>query len=400
MKKRAVTIGWLILGGALVLRIGWVLYRWNQQGPALEFDDEALHWQLATNLVERGELVSDDGRYVARMPLYPLFLSLFAGLGQIGILWARLAQALLGAATVGVVYRFAHRAFGPRSAIVTGVLAACDPYSIFFCNLLLTEVSFMLIAVGLTVGAWQLLTHGGRITAIGVGLLGAAALMTRPSAAGWILLLWLIPWIAERNRRRGTLNVAVCAGVLVLLMLPWGLRNRAVVGAWAWLSANGGVTLYDAQGPQADGSSNQAFVHELPELAGLDEIERDRTLQRLALEQMRADPARVAKLAWIKFRRTWNPIPNVAEYRAAATAIISAVFTGVVLLLALGGLWRAVANRRGEWYSHILIWLPVVYFTIVHCVYIGSLRYRVPLMPFLELAAGAALMQYQRRRLR
>ena len=87
---------------------------------------------------------------------------------------------------------------------------------------------------------------------------------------------------------------------------------------------------------------------------------------------------------------------------------MSAVFTALVLVLAAAGLRRtAVAHRvttdaeeRSTWRFHALIWLPVVYFTLVHCVYIGSLRYRIPLMPFLELAAATAFVQYHRRRLR
>jgi len=150
----------------------------------------------------------------------------------------------------------------------------------------------------------------------------------------------------------------------------------------------------------------------LPELKGLGEIERDRTLRRLALEQMRADPARVLRLALTKFGRTWNLVPNQADYRRGYTALVSAAFTGLVLLLAAVGLWRSLAIEprasvraaprppdQGRWLLlfHVLVWLPVVYFTLVHCVFVGSLRYRVPLMPLVEIAAAAAFCHYWRR---
>jgi hypothetical protein len=85
---------------ALTLRAGWVLYRWVAGGAESAYPDEDVHWQLARNLVHHGWLITDDGRLAARMPLYPLFLALFAGLGTSGVLIARLAQAEIGRAHV------------------------------------------------------------------------------------------------------------------------------------------------------------------------------------------------------------------------------------------------------------------------------------------------------------
>lgn len=404
MTSHGRAIGWLLFGGALALRIGWIALRWLRDGPQLEFDDERLHWDLACNLIQNGELVSADGRYAARMPVYPLFLALFAGLGQTGILVARLTQALLGAASTLLAYRFANRVLGPQAALLAGLLVCCDPYAIFFANLLLTETPFILIGLGLTACAWHLTAQTKhQLAPLGVALLGSAAVLTRPSAAGWVLLLWLVLWLTNRNRRRGVVRLLIFATTFVVLMLPWGIRNRAVLGSCAWLSTNGGVTLYDAQGPQADGSSNQAFLKTMPELANLDEVARDVTLRHLALEQMKSDPTHVLQLAWIKFRRTWNPVPNFQDYRGGFTALISAVFTGIVLVLAAIGIVRTAATRRSHKWKisgiityHVLLWLPVVYFTLVHCVFIGSLRYRVPLMPLLALVAATVLLKRPR----
>lgn len=410
---------WLLFAAALALRLGWVGYAWQRDGAQLTYDDERLHWELATNLVRRGELVSDDGRRAARMPAYPLFLAVFAGAGTSGVLWARVAQAAGGAAGVVVVYHLARRATGRRGGMIAGALACADPFAVFFCNLLLTEGVFTCIAVGFVACAYAATTRaraGGMVRAapwVGVAGLGAAAVMTRPSALGWVVLSWLVLWLMAVGRRRATLGVFACAATLALCFLPWGLRNRAVLGSYAWLSTNGGVTLYDAQGPQADGSSNQAFVREMPELAGLNEAEQDRRLQQMAIEQMRADPGRVLRLAGVKLLRTWSPVPNVAEHRGGATGLVSAVYTTVTLVLAVIGGWRTLRarpagrplagslpaareeerQRRTILAYHALIWLPVAYFTLAHCVYVGSVRYRVPLMPLLALAAAECLRE-------
>jgi 4-amino-4-deoxy-L-arabinose transferase-like glycosyltransferase len=384
--------GLLLLIAAFGLRCGWVSYYWFRYGPALEFDDERLHWELASNLARDGVLVSNDGRYAARMPLYPLFLSLFAGAGVSGILAARLAQALLSAVLTFCVWRLAQTAAGPRAGLVAGAISCLDPFAIFFCNLLLTETVFSLLAVVLTGSAWKLLTASGdrRLAGTaGFAAAGAAAVLTRPTTLGWLILLWLSILMLCPNRRRAAAVLVTSVVLLVLAMLPWGLRNRRQIGACAWLSTNGGVTLYDGQGPQADGSSNQAFLAEMPELAGLNEVQRDRRLRELALAQIQADPQRVLRLAAVKFKRIWNPVPNVTTYRRAPIALASAVFTAATLLLAIAGLTRAFIFRSREYLAYqFLLWLPVVYFTLVHCIFVGSVRYRVPLMPILALAAG------------
>jgi 4-amino-4-deoxy-L-arabinose transferase-like glycosyltransferase len=414
---------------ALLLRAGWVGLQWHRTGPAFEFDDERLHWAMASNLVHSGQMVTDDGRFAARMPLYPLFLAIFAGAGDSGILLARLAQALLGAATVWLIYRLAKDALGERPALLAGALACLDPYGVFVTNLLLSEVLFMLIAVGLTVAAWRQIDNaraGGRGSSraatqssgrdstqssgrspipnpqspisnrqatLAVALLGAAAVFARPSALGWVVLLWLLLWLCASSKRRASLRLLGYAAVLAVFLLPWGLRNQHAIRSFAWLSTNGGVTLYDAQGPQANGSSNQGFLTHMPELSGLGEAERDRLLRDQAIAQMTRDPWRVLKLAGAKFLRTWNFIPNFEGYRGAVTAAASAVFTAVVLILAGIGLWRTAFGRqpRPPGKFQVLVWLPVIYFTLLHCVFIGSLRYRVPLMAFLELSAAAAV---------
>jgi len=399
--------GLLIFAAALALRAGWIAWSWQREAsdsPAagvlataerlLKYDDERLHWQLASNFVRNGSLVSDDGRYAARMPLYPLFLAPFAALGEWGIFAARLVQAVLGAAVALVVYRFGRIALDERVAIAGGLLAAGDPHLVFFSNLLLTEVPFTFIGVGLTASAWHLLGGtGGRWPALGTALLGSAAVMMRPSAAGWVLLLWVMIGCYAVRRRRLLWSLALCAGAMVVALLPWGLRNCAVLGSCAWLSANGGASLYDGQGPQARGDSDQSFLRDDPTLRGLGEVELDRTLRQRAFEQMRRDPGRAVRLAGVKFLRTWSLTPNVAEFHGGAVAAVSAAFTLPVLIAAAVGVYRL----RRRWLLLGLLWLPVVYFTFVHCVYVGSLRYRLPVMPFVELTAAAAVIGSTRR---
>jgi 4-amino-4-deoxy-L-arabinose transferase-like glycosyltransferase len=385
---------WTVFLAALALRAGWVGCAWIQAGPALAYPDEALHWQLARNLVQHGALVSDDGRYAARMPLYPLFLAPLAACGELGVLLARLTQALLSAATVGLVATWVRQAAGARAATLAGMLVALDPFAIFFSNLLLTEALFTFALVSAVASAWRWAQAGQPPwrDALLLALAGAALVLIRPSAALLAPLLWLAAAGGAWRDRRRLAGLALSPVVLVAALLPWGWRNQAVLGAPAWLSTNGGVTLYDAQGPQADGSSNQEFLRQIPGLTALGEIERDRRLRDLAGAQMRRAPARAVSLAFTKFARMWNPFPNVAEHRRGAAAWAGGVYSIAVYGLALAS--AATLRRRTPGSLrrlHALACLTVVYFALLHMAYIGSVRYRVPVMPLL-VAAGATIV--------
>lgn len=407
---------WLIAIAALalLLRSGWVEANvWKHGGGTFYFDDERVHWQLAANLMTRGAFVTDNGLHAPRMPAYPLFLAPFAWAGAAGMLAARHAQAILGTLTALTAARFATAAAGPRCGVAAGLLVAGDVYGVFFANLLLTEVLFTLAAVMLTFAAWRLVA-AARLQetlwphALGVAAWGVLALMCRPSAALWLPALWFVTWWCAERSPRLVLPLALSPVLLVAALLPWGLRNHSVLGGYAWLSANGGITLYDALGPQADGSSNQEFLQHMPDLAALSELERDARLRALAVAEVRSNPVRALELAGWKLLRTWNPFPNVAEHSNAPEGWVGAGYTLVVVggalaaLLLTGRRPRTSAETPAEvecgssgWPAqftlHLLVWLPTVYFTLLHCVYIGSVRYRVPLMPLLAIAGALAI---------
>ena len=220
----------------------------------------------------------------------------------------------------------------------------------------------------------------------GAGFLRALAVLTRPSSLGLVVLLWLAALAFGRLRWAAVRVVVLWAVMLVAALLPWGLRNRAVLGSYAWLSTNGGVTLSDGQGPQATGASDQSFLADMGYSGRFIEVVLDRQLRVEAIRQMRRDPWRVVSLAGVKFLRHVEPD---AERRRVSQPVArpgERIHWAAVLLGAAVGTWRLRRRPR----VLVLLWMPVVYVTLVHCIYVGSLRYRVPVMPFVEILAAAA----------
>ncbi|HSW44079.1 MAG TPA: hypothetical protein VLM89_00740 [Phycisphaerae bacterium] len=402
------------------LRVGWVAVRYHDPSRTewLEYPDEEAYW-LAARSLSAGEGLRDEFGYQATyMPAYPMFLSMFAGLEH-PLWWARIVQALLAAWVAPATFLLAgswarwsaasDEGGIPRPAVWAGLAAALDPFLVFFSGLLLTEALFaaaltsawvlvVAISAGLSVGPTTYAPtrassssafSGAGLTglAIGAGLLLWLGVMLRPSAVMLVAATAALLLAGRRAIRQRWQAAAIVVVVVIIALLPWALRNRVVLGQWRWLTTRGGISLYDGLQPGATGGSDLAHTKTLPEMRGLSEIAWDRYFRDQAWAAVRQDPARAIGLAWNKFLRTWSLGPNVAAYRHGLPAVVSAGWTASLLVLAIVGLW----SRRRSAAACVTILLPVIVFTLLHMVFIGSVRYRVPVMPMVMVLSAAGL---------
>jgi hypothetical protein len=125
----------------------------------------------------------------------------------------------------------------------------------------------------------------------------------------------------------------------------------------------------------------------MPEVLGLSEIKWDRYLRDRAWAAARQNPSRVLALAWRKLLRTWSLTPNVQEYRHGLAAVVSGAWMALLLGLAVIGL----GARRRAVRAWLVLLLPVILLTLLHMVFVGSVRYRVPTMPLVMVLSAAGL---------
>ena len=124
------------------------------------------------------------------------------------------------------------------------------------------------------------------------------------------------------------------------------------------------------------------FVNSTDEQVAESLLERFR---REAVSWAKQHPGRVLQLVGIKFLRMWNVWPNTAAGTGRLSRIVFSFSYLPLMGLALWGVWR---HRTGGWGICICL-LPAVYFTLLHVIFVSSLRYRQPAMlPLLVLAAA------------
>src|SRR5207248_5645562 len=137
-------------------------------------------------------------------------------------------------------------------------------------------------------------------------------------------------------------------GSLAVTMLPWWIHNYQVTGHFVPTTLQVGASLYDGLNPNADGSSNMAFVETMtaeqrasdarqPTNAAADSFEYrlDRRMREDAIAWAKANPSHALELAGVKFLRTWNIWPNEPGLRSWPLRLAVAATYIPILLLGL-----------------------------------------------------------------
>ena len=232
------------------------------------------------------------------------------------------------------------------------------------------------------------------------GLMNGQAILIRPS---WLLFpplvsLLLLACFGQRSR---TFLSAVVVGLgIIVAMTPWWYRNYQLTDRFVPTTLQVGASLYDGGNPQADGSSDMSHGYRIEEEVRqsvlTQGIENNWTDQEIAVQQeltandrlsqaarvwASEHPWQLVKLFFVKVGRTWRPWPIADEASSPAMQWLVGASMVLILIFAVPQLFRAF--QAPAW---MLLFFPTVYFTVLHGVFVGSIRYRQPavflLVPF------------------
>ncbi len=337
---------------------------------------------------------------------YPLFLAVVYAVSDGAVLAAKLVQAVLGAVTCGLTFVLGRELFGRAAGLIAATMMALYGPLLFYESELLTagwEV-FWAVALVLLLGAAG---SGGRAAGAGFGLVGALAILTRPTFLPFVLagLGWLLVVRGGTARGPRAWAAAVGAGVLGVMLLAVSLVNRGVTGQLGFLPASGGVNVYVGNHPDAEmlvkavGPEWSRLLRE-PEHRGLrDPYAQQRYFYARTWEYVAADPAAQLGRLGRKFLQfvCSREIPRSADvYAAREWSVLQTLLTwkvgrfgfpfGLLLPLAVLGLTVGARRMGGPAWLLIVLWTAAVVLVFV------AERFRLPLVPVLAVAAAAGLL--------
>ena len=393
----------LLFLAALAVRAAFVAFA-APRGEALIFDDAAIYDSIARNWLAGKGFRDNSSRQASRAPGYPVFLAVCHSMGLQRPQGIYLVQAVADSAMCVLLALLGRRLYGDAAGIVAGCIAAIYPFFVYFTGLLLAETLFTLGLVALMLflfecaHALEKSTSRTLLVSVVAGVLLGLLVLLRSSLL--LFPLFLLPiWLAQRGPRLVALAAwGTMIVVTALVMLPWIVRNYGIFGRFIPTTLQVGESLYEANSPYADGGPAMDRIDWVKERGGrpMGEYENNQFFKNAALQYIREHPGRFCALAVEKFERFWNPLPNYGPYRRPLGLAVSiCAFVPIILLACVG-----ILRRNREVASLLLLLSPVAYFTLLHMVFVGSVRYRTPVMPFVILlaASGAEAVRAWRRR--
>lgn len=357
--------------------------------------DALLYHSLAVSLCS-GNGLEHDGHLAVVTPLYPLFLAGIYQLFGFDRFYVLLSQCLLGAILVLYVYRIGVSVFSPQVAKVGALVAAVYWPLVTIGLKISSEALFaplLAAAAYYTILAFHRKRSGWVIA--GAILIGLATL-TRPVVIYFpaiVIVYFALEYLSQKDRRL-LVDIVLYIVVFFITIFPWALRNHARLGHFIFTSTNSGMVLSTGNMPREGKvfgfnlrkenlEPSQRYILDLPE------IERDRALQKMAVEHIRKNPGKIPRLLLLKTLYFFSPFDW--EVLGHEDGVFNPWFFWVLLFAIIGFFnlnWKP---------DHIVPAGLILYFFALSLVTYASPRLRLPVDPFFILFAATGWVAAEKR---
>ncbi|KAA3665255.1 MAG: hypothetical protein DWQ04_01540 [Chloroflexi bacterium] len=358
--------------------------------------------------------------------LYTMYLVVVYALTGSNPIVARIIQAIaVGLLMPLLVNRLANLIFSPKSkaaklsplfangeriGMVAAGITAVYFYFIYYSAALMTEAFYISSILWVFCVALEMRQKKEELSWRNWLFLGVALGVTVLLRQLFLLfipfmLLWM--WFAIRPK---LWHVILPLAVIVLMILPWTIRNYLAFDYFVLLNTNSGFAFYWGN-HEIYGTkfipilSTQTYFELLPkELLHLSEAELDSALAEIAVQKVIADPWRYIQLSISRIPFYFQFWPT-AESGFISNVSRVASF-GLFLPFMLFGLWQTAKVRFPSFLDFLaspftLLILFAGFYTGIHILTWTLVRYRLPVDAILIVFAGiavAAVLEYGRNR--
>ncbi len=418
--RRFVVALLVIALGALAIRLAFLAFG---APPVARLGDARAYHLLANNLADgRGYIRPFDLLVVGRVhataeypPLFPGVLAVVSFLGGRSVDVQRVAMCLVGTGTVVLVGLLGRRVAGAAVGLTAAGLAAVYPMLFQPDAALMTETLFALLVVATLLLTYRALDRPTVARFAALGVVVGLSTLTRPEGGllGMALIVPAAAWCRHGGdaRRRALLGVAG-AGLAVLTVLPWTVRNYARFHTLVPVSnnsfvlegANCDLTYYGPQiglwrstftmgtKPSAD---PQCFPGFEIDVDNFNEARVAAAHRRRGLDYAREHLGRVPAVMGVRWLRTWGlfrPHQQAQmaslEGRSLRWETVGTWMYWALIPLAVAGFVIGRRHRRLLW----PLLVPLFTVSLNTVLTYGNQRFRIAAEPTLLVLAAMALV--------
>jgi 4-amino-4-deoxy-L-arabinose transferase-like glycosyltransferase len=321
-------------------------------------------------------------------PAYPF---LIAGVFKIFGVYTRLSAFVLltincffSALTCVPIFYLARRSLGWKIAKWSAWSWSLVPYAAYWAVKWIWDTSITLCLLTTLVLMSMRLAEGRRIREwIAWGALWGLGAFLNPSILSLLpfMGLWIV-WQLARDRKPWLAQAVVAAIVFWACITPWLIRNYHTFGQPVFLRTNFGAEFRMGNGPGADGTW-MSYIHpthnlvEFAKYKQMGEIAYVHMRKQEALDWIKADPVRFAKVTFARFIYYWVNVPSHSRIMPLKNWLFLASS-----VTAFWGLFLMRKQRRPGWqlYASALLVYPLVYYFVF-----PHPRYRAPIEPLITI---------------
>jgi 4-amino-4-deoxy-L-arabinose transferase-like glycosyltransferase len=351
------------------------------------------------------------GPTAAWPPGYPALVALVYSIFGPSLFAAETCNALLGTATVGMTFLIAREIGRPRAGLLAAAILALFPGHVLFSPPLLSEALFGFL---FCVALWLFLRWNEyrrfdlkRWFVFGL-LLGAVSLVR---GIGLLLIpAFALTWLVEGVPLGSVIrNTAAAALGLIVVLVPWTVRNQVMLGYPIMVATDGSHVLWIGNSPVANGEQSFDQIPFWEERFGQyrklppnqQEAAIARAETREALGYMFDHPGRIVALMPAKVYHLYSgdlgPLPWIRpglgrllseDGIRRLSAVINAYYFAVLALAVVG------VRNFGPFQGRGAVVLPIIvaWVTVVHAgLFFGDNRFHAPLLPVFSIMAAAEL---------
>lgn len=394
LSRKSCRAEWLIVVLALALRIAWAIWI-----PIQPVSDSAAYIEGARSIAAGDGYAFASGVHTAYWPVGTSALYALSFIVDDGYTAAAVLNVILGTVLVALTMTVARQWFDRPASLVAGLLTALWPLGIQFSTLIASETPYLVATLaGIALWQWRTRPCIMRISLAAIAF--ALAAYIRPTA----LLIPVVLAVGDVVHTRRLVGPALHAGVALLIIAaavtPWSIRNTQLFGRFTLISTNGGANLWMGNNPDALG--HYMPLPDEPELKAMNEAQRDKELAARAKQFIRDNPARFARLFFVKQRIThdretigvaWNE-PALTE-RTSPTVFKLIKWGGQLywLLLLAGGIIGAAllilrAPLKGITHPAVANW---GYYALIYGITVAQDRYHMAFSPMILALAAFAM---------
>lgn len=306
------------------------------------------------------------------------------------VITIRLLQSCMLILQAYLLYKISLNIFKNKlTALLTFIIVLLYPYFIYYQALLLSETIFntFLIISFYYIYMWYKNDFKFDKSFILANIFLILSIYVKATLSLLVPLLMAGFYFFNTYNFKTTFKILLYSSIIYILFLsPWWIRNYNIFNTFIPFTTTSSLNLYLGNNPyNLNGGCDWSkdvdlkLVEKLNKITN--EVEKNKAYNEEAIKFIKQNPDRFFELALLKLKRFYSIVPNAEAYSTGYYKWISIISYGPILILFLISILVHI-----KLYKQLMaIYLLIIYFTLIHMVVIASLRYRLPIEPFMIL---------------